>query len=651
MPGPSLYGANLPSGSATSTLTSKSFTAFIPGQTLYLSFYYTATRITGTNTDTIKAELQWYNSSGGLISSAFTTTNVNGSTSGYIFKETPLVAPANAVSGLCIFTVTPGGATTQHNLYIAKIRLGRTQVGATLGAQAGATLFGLGGAVVNDVTGLGGGPFSTDTRNPNQLFNHNPNLLYNGGFRLLGVNTSGVLAYPLGFTWGASWGVNNNSINIGDWTYAYLVGPLTTFTSITYSDPFPLDASTAYMQEAEMFGGTFTAGSFALDIAIFSTQALAIANGSPDLGLSTQMGVVSGSGWTKRIQGFTTPSGTSPLWGRVRIYGNAITMASNQVCAIRKIKISKGSVETPFTDESTSGHRALTTGGSGHRLGNQRNLPAINGMNMRYRTVNTSTRSPSSLLHYSSTPTTATIDLPAAVSALYGSSGDVNYNTMTTATITNTGTAPNNFDYHIYVEDPNYAGGTPAGGLQYAKAILNVTDSNVLFQNDGYVYLGTITVGFPSSGTGGATGGSGGGGSCVAHGEKVYTDRGWLDAEEVNPGDKLLVLTEDNEDYEWSICQDVKEDWELCCKLTGVDSGISVIVSTSTPITTKDGITDVDNLEDKLLPFYEDGKLWWEAVTAEKAGLRKVRKIEVNQKTYVAGSEAGRGIATHNPKP
>lgn len=135
MPGPTTYGAYCPSGSVTSTLTSKSVSAFVPGQQLYLSYYYNSTRVTGSATDVINAAVQWYNSVGTLIGTTSINSNVNGTSSGWIFGESSHFAPATAVTGTVVFTITPGSGTTQHNIYISKIRLGRTQVGADVTSQ------------------------------------------------------------------------------------------------------------------------------------------------------------------------------------------------------------------------------------------------------------------------------------------------------------------------------------------------------------------------------------------------------------------------------------------------------------------------------------------------------------------------------------
>lgn len=137
MAGPTTYAAYTPSGSTTATLTSKSFAGFTAGQTLYMSFYYNSTRTTGSATDTITVGIQWYNNAGTLLSTTNNVTNVSGTTTWYNFVEYAVVAPVNATSGVCVFTVAPGLTTTQHNIYIAKIRLGRTQVGATQGATWG----------------------------------------------------------------------------------------------------------------------------------------------------------------------------------------------------------------------------------------------------------------------------------------------------------------------------------------------------------------------------------------------------------------------------------------------------------------------------------------------------------------------------------
>lgn len=305
--------------------------------------------------------------------------------------------------------------------------------------------------------------------------------------------------------------------------------------------------------------------------------------------------------------------------------------------------------------ELTTGLHKLTQAGSGARVGDQRNLPAISAMNLRYKVTKTSDGSTTNLLSYSSTagsPATATITI-VAVTIRIGSVS-VAYNSMTTSSFT--GTGGTTVTKHVYVDDAAYAGGTPAGGLQH---VTDSTTSTTLFQADGRVYLGTIDVLFATSGTGGGTGGSGGSGTCLAEGQWALTTRGWVLAERVIPGkDWLRVLSLDGERYEWVLCDSNSAGWERCWRIRGVESGIEVIVSETSPITVlRPGGLDVvmlDEVNGLPLPFYQDGpspKTWWEEVELAPAGLRRVRKIRCDGRTYIGGSVAGRGIATHNPKP
>jgi hypothetical protein len=305
----------------------------------------------------------------------------------------------------------------------------------------------------------------------------------------------------------------------------------------------------------------------------------------------------------------------------------------------------------------SSGSHKLTVAGSGVRVGDQRNLPAIASMNMRYRVTQTSGGGTTNLLSYSSSsgsPGTATISI-VAVTVLNGAASGVSYNAMTTASFANPLYPSINVsvDYHVYVDDGAFAGGTPSGGLQAVQA--STSASNALFSSTNRVYLGTISVFFPSAGSSGGSGGTGGGGSCVAEGEFVLTQHGWVKAEDVIPGYHAVRTMGDDPDdgYAWTVVEENKRAFEQCVRLTGVESDINLVVSVTTPITLADRITDLDGINGDPLPFYaDDGHVpnrWWECVSIERIGVHAVRQIRCHGRTYVAGSLAGRGIATHNP--
>jgi hypothetical protein len=301
--------------------------------------------------------------------------------------------------------------------------------------------------------------------------------------------------------------------------------------------------------------------------------------------------------------------------------------------------------------ELTSGAHKLGIAGSGKRLGDVRNMPAIASSNLRYKAVKTSDGSTANLLSYSATagtPATATISIVAVTLKNGDAAANVSYNAMTTASLT--GTGGTTVLYHVYVDDAAFAGGTPASGL---VASADGTANAPLYSNSARVYLGSISVTFPTSGSGSGSGGDPGGGTCVAEGEYVLTDRGWIVAEDVAPGDLVLVLADGQDGYEWEPVESNERGHEPCYRLTGEESGVSVIVSQSSPITLLGGdVVGLDRCNGVPLPLYTATGHWWECVRPpEPVGVLPVRKIRCGGRTYVAGSVPGKGIATHNPKP
>jgi hypothetical protein len=129
--------------------------------------------------------------------------------------------------------------------------------------------------------------------------------------------------------------------------------------------------------------------------------------------------------------------------------------------------------------------------GSGARIGDQRNL--------LQRTVTNIPSKVGSTISYSAsagTPATATISV-GSFTVLAGSVS-VSYSASSASVTGTNGTASS---YYLYMNDPSYAGGT--------QTLVATTTQNDLYSGDGYVYVGYVTVNYPSSGTG-----SGGGTGC-----------------------------------------------------------------------------------------------------------------------------------------
>jgi hypothetical protein len=118
---------------ASHTLRSSPGTSFLPGQPLWLSAFIRAERPSGTKTVTVRRAVEWRDAANALVSTTFDDT-VIGATIARTFFEAKHVAPAGAVSAEVVITVTPSAAPMGHEVGIAKVRLGRTQVAADITA-------------------------------------------------------------------------------------------------------------------------------------------------------------------------------------------------------------------------------------------------------------------------------------------------------------------------------------------------------------------------------------------------------------------------------------------------------------------------------------------------------------------------------------
>lgn len=113
-------------------VTSRRFRGFTPGQPFFLSFLYKADRTTGVGLLALKARINWYGAAGLLTPTDHDISiDADVATS---FVEKRHTAPAGAIEGEVVFTATPAASPMQHNLWVAGIRLGRTEAGAELTA-------------------------------------------------------------------------------------------------------------------------------------------------------------------------------------------------------------------------------------------------------------------------------------------------------------------------------------------------------------------------------------------------------------------------------------------------------------------------------------------------------------------------------------
>lgn len=141
----------------------------------------------------------------------------------------------------------------------------------------------------------------------------------------------------------------------------------------------------------------------------------------------------------------------------------------------------------------------LRVAGSGHRPGNMHN-------SLQRAVTNVPASVPASPSYSASagSPATATISVPAFTAQ--AGSASTSYNS---SSVSVTGSGGTTVTYYLYFNDPGFAGGT--------QTLNATTNGATIYAGDGYVYVGSIAVTFPTSGSGSGSG-SGGGGACVTVG-------------------------------------------------------------------------------------------------------------------------------------
>ena len=274
----------------------------------------------------------------------------------------------------------------------------------------------------------------------------------------------------------------------------------------------------------------------------------------------------------------------------------------------------------------SSGAHKLTIAGSGMQIADQRNAAPI-------LTAGAQTVWQNLSITYTAaagTPATATISVTAAqILGLVAGGGLVSYN-ASSASVTGTGgTSPTYFLYYI---DPAYSGGT--------QTLYATTTGNDLRQQLGIVYIGSVVVAFPTSGTGG---GSGGGGLCVAD-DMFVRER--LRAGEAKPGDVFdCVDLPTGQHRHQRPMLGVTRGTEECVRIV-TDRGAALVCSISTPFDTVDGrmLLAPQMLGEEVLT--DDGIE--RVVSVTPVGRRSVSRIHLGGVSYAAGEDPARRIYSHN---
>jgi len=266
----------------------------------------------------------------------------------------------------------------------------------------------------------------------------------------------------------------------------------------------------------------------------------------------------------------------------------------------------------------------LRYAGSGHRIGDQRNLPQsiVNGLG----SVKTTTAL--------SATSAGAISVLAHTIRMGGAS--VSYNAVSNAITGRTV----GVTYTVYCFDDGYTGGTKTWFASSASV------DTVMNLGDGIVIAGFITI--PSSGSSSGGGGGQNPGDCVDY-DSVLPDGRLVRL--LQPGDMVACIdvTKENPEIEMHPVRAIGFGQEYCYRLTS--SGlVSVIQSESTPMNLPDGrVLRTPDMFGKPVLVNMNGELVWDIVAdLERVGVRQVVKVDLGDRMFFAGTVARGTIATHN---
>ncbi|MBA2720569.1 MAG: hypothetical protein H0U52_15210, partial [Chloroflexi bacterium] len=453
----------------------------------------------------------------------------------------------------------------------------------------------------------GQGAWATDARSPESVFNPPANLIPNGGFRLGLSRFSGGI-----FAWSAGG-------NEGPYVYTAYAG-----VTVASSDPIPVYGGGTYCLQCEIYGSTIGAGGYtATDIEYFSDAA-----GTVSVGYSTPVVGYQNDGWPLRSISSVAPG--SAVSARIRLYTGNNSGAG--ISAWRRLKVARGAVATPFSDEATDGANMGKVIGKvvDPLIYNTQSILGIGG---------TTNLTPT----YTVGGSNVTVNLPSHTRKVAGPSGPV---TLTYGA--GSGVVAFSTYWIAYIDDPQLTG--------FASPTIGFTASLDALLYPGRYPIASGTT--PSAaGTGGGTGAPGGGGfppECVSVSAFVAA-RGDLGNEEW----KLSPLIRPGRDFVRVMLEDRTAGWALCTgNYVALAPGVRLILkngraiecSTSTPVTQPDFSTVLAEASRGALAAFNkgDGIGWSVIAEVIDIGEIEVSHLSCDGGTYLASMIPGEGVFTHN---
>lgn len=232
------------------------------------------------------------------------------------------------------------------------------------------------------------------------------------------------------------------------------------------------------------------------------------------------------------------------------------------------------------------------------------------------------------------TPATATISVTAGSFAI----GSKSYS-YSASSVGVTGTNGTSVKYYLYYDDPGLAAGS--------KTLYASTDATVTYASDSKLFVGEVTVVFPSSGSG-----SGGGSNpCVSVDAFVVGRRGPMRAGDVRVGEMLLLCDPVTLEDCWGT---VTYSQRKPAPGVRIKTGLaSLTCSTSAPIPTRGRFVaapDIQGLPVLVRDHRTDGLE--EAIVSDVAhvGVIDVQHITVGDRCFWASDDGQHYILHHNIK-
>ncbi len=269
----------------------------------------------------------------------------------------------------------------------------------------------------------------------------------------------------------------------------------------------------------------------------------------------------------------------------------------------------------------------LRIGGSGHRIGSQRNN--VRSGTSAYGMVRSTT---------ALSATSAGAISVNAHSVRYGSFS-ISYSAVTNAV---TGLTQST-TYCVYCTDPDLTGGTKT------YSVAANPDAAMQISDDIYI-VGQIMIPTSGSSSGGGGGGGGDPGDWCVDADSFLPDG--TRAGDLAEG-AALPCYNNLPDAPGIVDLPVQRNaiGESECLRMTTESGASIVASVTTPMTLRDGslVMLPEMLGRQAIVYRPDGSFLWEIVVElQPGGVRRVAKISVRDQCYFAGETQAAFIATHN---